>query len=245
MTTTNPTAHARAQGSAILFALGTAFAQVAPAAGCRASSPAVPPTIVELYTSEGCNSCPAADRWLASLKNEPGVVRLAFHVDYWDRLGWKDRFADAAYTRRQYEISAKSGARFAYTPQVIVDGNEYRVWPALPPHPTRTAQVTVALARDGDAYVAQLVRGPGAPQHLAAYWAVTEDGHVSDVKAGENRGATLHHDAVVREYLPVASVGAAPLRFEPRPAEDRAKPRRVLLVVTDADSGKPIQAAGC
>lgn len=236
----------RLRDGALLLAAANVAAQAVADANCRAVSGAVAPTVVELYTSEGCDSCPAADRWLASLGGKPGVVRLAFHVDYWDRLGWKDRFADAAYTRRQYEVSAKSGARFAYTPQVIVDGNEYRAWPTLPPHTARAAGVTLTLSQDGDAVVAQLVRGPGAPQHLAAYWAVTEDGHVSDVKAGENRGATLHHDAVVREYLPVASIdGSAPLRFEPRPAQDTTKTRHVLLVVTDADSGKPVQAAGC
>jgi hypothetical protein len=219
-------------------------ARAAPAA-CHASSGATVPTIVELYTSEGCSSCPAADKWLAGLKDQPGVVRLAFHVDYWDRLGWKDRFADPAYTKRQYEVSPKSGARFVYTPQVLVDGAEYRTWPVLAPGSAHTATVTISLTQEGGAYVGRIVRGPGAPQRLAAYWAVTEDGHTSEVKAGENSGVTLQHDAVVRDYLPVASVGTAPLRFEPRPAQGGAKERRVLLVVTDADSGRPIQATGC
>ncbi|MCO5125235.1 MAG: DUF1223 domain-containing protein [Rhizobacter sp.] len=235
-------------GAALVLATAslalTAIARAAPAA-CHASSGATVPTIVELYTSEGCSSCPAADKWLASLKDTPGVVRLAFHVDYWDRLGWKDRFADPAYTKRQYEVSPKSGARFVYTPQVLVDGAEYRDWPALARRDARPATVTITLTQEGGTYLARLVRGPGAPQRLAAYWAVTEDGHVSDVKAGENDGVTLHHDAVVREYLPLPSVGAAPLRFEPKPAESPAAARRVLLVVTDADSGKPLQAAGC
>lgn len=239
------TAH---KGSLILATLsGAALACVAQAAptACGASSGETRATVIELYTSEGCSSCPPADQWLASLKGTPGVVRLAFHVDYWDRLGWKDRFADPAYTQRQNEVSARSGARFVYTPQVLVDGAEVRRWPALPPRDTRPAGVTIQLTRDGDAYVAQLVRGPGAPQRLAAYWAVTQDGLVSEVKAGENHGATLHHDAVVRDYLAVPTVGRAPLRFEPRPAQGKASDRHVLIVVTDADSGKPVQAAGC
>ncbi len=222
----------------------TGIARAAPAA-CHASSGTTVPTIVELYTSEGCSSCPAADKWLASLKDTTGVVRLAFHVDYWDRLGWKDRFADPAYTKRQYEVSPKSGARFVYTPQVLVDGVEYRTWPALAPGEGRASTVTIALTQEGGTYVARLVRGPDAPQRLAAYWAVTEDGLVSDVKAGENSGVTLHHDAVVREYLLVPSVGTTPLRFEPKPAKSNAAGRHVLLIVTDADSGKPLQAAGC
>lgn len=236
----------RLRDGALLLAAASVAAQAVADANCRAVSGAVAPTVVELYTSEGCDSCPAADRWLASLGGKPGVVRLAFHVDYWDRLGWKDRFADPAYTRRQVEVSSKSGARFAYTPQVFVDGVEYRDWPALPSNRARPADVKVTLARDGAAYVADLERGPGAPPRLAAWWAVTQDGLVSEVKAGENRGATLRHDAVVREYLSVASVGSAPLRFAPQPAApDGASTRHVLLVVTDADSGKPIQAVGC
>lgn len=239
---------ARARTTILLAAAGgvAALAAQAAPATCNAGSGTAMPTVVELYTSEGCNSCPAADKWLASLKDKPGVVRLAFHVDYWDRLGWKDRFADPAYTRRQHEVMRDSGARFVYTPQVIVNGADYRGWPALPGGNAPSATVSITLTRDGGAYVAQLVRGSGAPQRLAAYWAVTEDGHVSNVKAGENRGATLHHDAVVRDYLAVPAVGAtAPLRFEPRPVQGKAGDRHVLLVITDADSGKPVQAVGC
>ncbi|HRI17886.1 MAG TPA: DUF1223 domain-containing protein, partial [Burkholderiaceae bacterium] len=83
------------------------------------------------------------------------------------------------------------------------------------------------------------------PTRLAAYWAVTEDGHVSQVKAGENAGITLHHDAVVREVLAVATVGEAPLRFEPRTRAEPGVQRRVQLVVVDPASGRPVQAAGC
>lgn len=225
--------------------LGLAGAALADGPACRATSGVTVPMVVELYTSEGCNSCPPADQWLSSLKGKPGVVSLAFHVDYWDRLGWKDRFADPAYTRRQYEVMRQSGARFVYTPQVIVDGADYRGWPALPPGHAPAATLAIDLTRDGDTYLARLERGPGTPPRLAAYWALTEDGHVSEVKAGENRGATLHHDAVVRDYLALPAVGDAPLRFTPRAPADRARPRHVLLVVTDADSGKPVQAAGC
>ena len=99
---------------ALLLACGLLLAGAASAgpAACNASSGIAVPTVVELYTSEGCNSCPPADKWLSGLKGQPGVVSLAFHVDYWDRLGWKDRFAAPAYTERQNEVSARAGARF-------------------------------------------------------------------------------------------------------------------------------------
>lgn len=225
-------------------AAGARLALAAPAA-CNATSGITVPLVVELYTSEGCSSCPPADRWLSSLQGQPDIVRLAFHVDYWDRLGWKDRFADAAYTQRQHEAGVRSGATFVYTPQVRVDGADYRGWPALPRGARPASTVLLKLARDGDAYVAQVVRGPGAPARLEGFWAVTEDGHVSRVQAGENSGATLRHDAVVRDYRKVASIGEAPLRFEPRPSAELSAGRRVQFVVTDAATGRPVQAVGC
>ncbi len=221
----------------------------AAAGTCNATGGVVVPTVVELYTSEGCSSCPPADKWLSSLKDRPGVVSLAFNVDYWDRLGWKDRFADAAWTARQHDVSRRAGATFVYTPQIVVDGRDYRGWPALPPNGARPATVQIALSGGGEdgagAYVARIVRGPGAPMRLAGFWAVTEDGHVSQVRAGENSGATLRHDAVVREFIAVDPIGDAPLRFAPRTRAESGAPRRVQFVVTDADSGKPLQAAGC
>jgi hypothetical protein len=235
-----------------LAALGTqAFA----AESCSAKSSATAPAVVELYTSEGCNSCPPADRWLSRLKADPSVVALAFHVDYWDRLGWKDRFGSPAYTHRQAEQTTLNGARFSYTPQVVVDGRDRMDWPALrPPFAAgRTAApVDVALQRSGAQVQATVSARPGAPSRLAAYWAVTEQGHVSAVQAGENAGATLHHDYVVRDYRPVPAWSAsadAPrtLAYTLPPASDAQHPREVNLVVVDAASGRPVQAvkAGC
>jgi hypothetical protein len=210
--------------------------------------------LVELYTSEGCNSCPPADRWLSKLKADPAVVALAFHVDYWDRLGWKDRFASAAFTDRQARQQATNGARFSYTPQVVVDGRDRTDWPsvALQSSARAPSPVDVTLAREGDRFVAAVVPQASAPKRLAAYWAVTEQGHVSAVKAGENEGVTLHHDFVVRDYEPVAAWSATSgatetLRFKPTTPADAAHPRSVNLVVVDAATGRPVQALklGC
>jgi hypothetical protein len=247
-----------ARGSALAFAAAAAVASIAPAAlaadACAARSGATMPPVVELYTSEGCNSCPPADRWLSKLKADPGVVALAFHVDYWDRLGWKDRFASAAFTARQAEQQATNGARFSYTPQVVVDGQDRKDWPgiALPLGKRPPAPVEVALARDGDRVRATVAAGAGAPKRLAAYWAVTEQGHVTAVRAGENQGATLQHDFVVRDYQPVAAwmprAGMAQaLAFQLPARADATRPREVNLVVVDADNGRPVQALkiGC
>jgi len=216
---------------------------------CTAASTRSVVPVVELYTSEGCNSCPPADRWLSRLKADPSVVALAFHVDYWDRLGWKDRFASAAFTARQAAQQSSNGARFSYTPQVVVDGRDRTDWSrATVSSPARpSAAVDVAVTHQGDRFVATVTPAAGAPQRLAAYWAVTEQGHVTAVKAGENEGVTLQHDFVVRDYEPVAawatrSGAAATFIFKPTTAADAAHPRSVNLVVVDAATGRPVQA---
>lgn len=251
-----------ARGERLLLALVGAgslvgAAQAAdPAGGCTARSGANTPPVVELYTSEGCSSCPPADRWLSKLTGQPDVVALAFHVDYWDNLGWKDPFGNAAHTQRQSQQQTVNGARFSYTPQVTVNGIDSRHWPSLRlpiKAPAATSPVQVQLSRDGDRYTAVVQPTAGAPERLAAFWAVTENQHVSAVKAGENRGETLAHDFVVREYRPVplwatATEGAKTLAFSPASAgRSAAHPRQVNLVVVDATSGRPVQAVklGC
>jgi hypothetical protein len=238
----------------LLMTLGTAPSWSA--ATCSAQSTANAAPVIELYTSEGCSSCPPADRWLSRLKDDPGVVALAFHVDYWDRLGWKDRFASPAYTQRQAQQQRSNGARFSYTPQVVVDGVDRPRWYSTdPPGATRTraaALVDIQLTRDGRQFAATVQARPGAPPRLAGYWALTESGHSTAVKAGENEGATLLHDFVVQRYLQIAPWNATAgatvaLRFGVEPAVDAAHPRSVNLVVTDAATGRPVQALklGC
>src|SRR5688500_7557906 len=96
-----------------LFATSACAAALLPAhaaENCVARSTATPPTVIELYTSEGCSSCPPADRWLSKLKGRPAVLALAFHVNYWDRLGWPDRFASAEGTARQHQLARLAGS---------------------------------------------------------------------------------------------------------------------------------------
>ncbi len=245
------------RGPALAVAMAGLAALAAPArAGeaCMAKSRSAATPVVELYTSEGCNSCPPADRWLSRLKSDPDVVALAFHVDYWDRLGWKDRFSSPVFTSRQASQQASNGAHFSYTPQVVVDGRDSKGWPSIAALGTArpAAPVELALAREGEHITATVVASTRAPKHLAAYWAVTEQGHVTAVKAGENEGVTLHHDFVVREYRPVpawTTSADAPrtIAFDLPGAGDAAHPRQVNLVVVDADTGRPVQALkiGC
>jgi len=251
-----PHRSALAAGLLSASALVTPFTTDAATPACSARSGPTTAPVVELFTSEGCNSCPPADRWLSTLKADPGVVALAFHVDYWDQLGWKDRFASPAYTQRQAQIQASSGARFSYTPQVLLDGADRKDWPrvAMPLSASQNtrpaARVAITLLREDHRFSATVTPASGAPARLAAYWALTENGHSTAVKAGENEGVTLKHDHVVREYRPVAAwhtAGPVTLGFEPVTPHDPAHPAEVNLVIVDADSGRPLQALklGC
>src|SRR5258708_2194386 len=112
----------------LLLSLCSLAVTPAIAASCpAASSGAGSTTIVELYTSEGCDSCPPADKWFSTLSfKRDGVVPLAFHVDYWDYIGWKDRFGRAAFAERQRETVTRQGSRTVYTPQLMLDGRDAR-----------------------------------------------------------------------------------------------------------------------
>jgi hypothetical protein len=242
-----PSALARL-AAAVSFAAAatTAFhAQAAPA--CSAQSAATVPVVVELYTSEGCSSCPPADRWLTGLKGRPDVVALAFHVDYWDSLGWKDRFAQPLFTQRQNATQHTSGARFAYTPQVLLDSRDVPEWSSLGAaalRPKTAATVGLTLAHDATGLALTVAPGTGAPARLAGYVAVVDDGMRTQVGAGENRGETLRQDGVVRELLPWNLVGTQPamLRFASSAALEPGATRHWVAVATDGPYGKPVQA---
>jgi hypothetical protein len=220
-----------------------------PGAVCEAQAGAAAPTVVELYTSEGCSSCPPADRWLSTLKPQPGVIALAFHVDYWDRLGWPDRFASPAYTQRQQQWQQRTGARFVYTPQVLRSGADWRGW-SSGQSPSRVVDAATAprlsLRRDGDQVTADLgaTAGAAAATRYSGFWAVVEDGFESQVKSGENQGSLLHHDHVVRRYVPVAPWPAHQARSFSftAPATTPGHPQRVVFVVEAAEHGQPVQA---
>lgn len=238
----------RAPLALLMATLASPIAQAASSCTVRQSGP--PPTVVELYTSEGCSSCPPAEAWLNGLRPRSDVLALAFHVSYWDHLGWPDRFASAEGTDRQRQLARLDGQHGVYTPQVRVAGLDWRRWPALPGPATAPGPV-LDLARDGDGFVARVeaAASPARAPSLAGYWVVLEDRHESRVRAGENAGSTLRHDHVVRLYRPVAAW--APVQaYSTRLAVARgvdAHPRRVAFVVVDAATQRPVQAAmlGC
>lgn len=212
---------------------------------CRAESGRERTPVIELYTSEGCSSCPPADRWLSTLKAQAAegrVVAQAFHVGYWDYIGWVDRFAAPAHTARQKELAAVHRARNIYTPQLVRDGQDWRNWGGTVSASAQVAEAGILLERTSTDTVEAEVSPAAAVAGWSAYWTVTEHGHGSKVKAGENSGELLKHDFVVRQYVPVGSYqGSQRLRLRTVPA-DPAHPRQVNLVVFEPRSLKPLQA---
>lgn len=221
---------------------------------CTARSGPLVTPVLELYTSEGCSSCPPADKWASTLKGKDIVVQ-AFHVGYWDYIGWVDRFAAPAYTLRQREIAAKNRLRNIYTPQVVANGRDWPQWGGAAtriPGSPEMARLNIAVQRlaadQFEATVTPVVtaHAGGGPPAWAAYWTVTEHGHNSKVQAGENAGEWLKHDFVVRQYTQAgeySGADAAPKKLSFRSiAATPGHARQVNLVVFEPQSGKTLQA---
>lgn len=177
-------------------------AQIAAAVPFSLASGSAQVALLELYTSEGCSSCPPADRWLSTLKDDPRlwtkIVPVAFHVDYWDYIGWKDRFASPAYSARQRRYAEQQAVRAVYTPGFVYNGKEWRQWFSGRyqdvPEPNAGGVLKVELS-GGQAHVRYT---PAAKtEDLEASLVLLGAGLSSEIKAGENRGRRLDHDFVV------------------------------------------------
>ncbi|HVJ51437.1 MAG TPA: DUF1223 domain-containing protein [Aliidongia sp.] len=165
------------------------------------------PILVELFTSQGCSSCPPADAILGELAKQPGVLALAWHVHYWDGLGWKDKFSSPEWTRRQYEYSARLGLDNVYTPQIVIDGNTQavgsdayaiaRLISAASQREVAGPDLSLTTKPDGTASVAI-----GAGSGSGTVWLIGYDREqVTPVGRGENAGQTLTDYQVVRSAI--------------------------------------------
>ena len=207
-----------------IIAVTISIQPIAAYADCRAHSPGYSAALIELYTSEGCDSCPPADRWLSSLSTRnfgDRVVAVAWHVDYWDRLGWKDRFGSASFSQRQQEQSSRSGGDFVYTPQVLLQGRDFSQWhgagaleQAITKINARPARAKLDIAmqtleRTADIEVDARVIDPRDRADAVIAVALIQSGLASDVKAGENAGKRLRHDRVVRQWRETIALDAS------------------------------------
>jgi hypothetical protein len=183
------------------------------------SAPDRVPVLLELFTSEGCSSCPPADATLQHLEKEQPlagaeIIPLAWHVDYWDRLGWKDRFASARFSQRQYDYAQAKGWDQVYTPQAIVQGQDQAVGSdreGLEGLLRRAAQRPVTRLQVSLRRTAQGLRVQvrGAVAGAALDLALVESGLRTQVQRGENEGVTLEHADVVRAFTQRLSPTAA------------------------------------
>ena len=161
--------------------------------------------LIELYTSEGCSSCPPAEAWLSRWKSDRGLwknfVPLAFHVDYWDRLGWRDRFASRDWTQRQHAYATLLRKESVYTPQFVFNGDDWRDWSGHQPLMKGDAKKAGALsATTTDNKTFSIVYHSDDPSALEAHAALLGCGIESNIGAGENNGRKLQHDFVVLEH---------------------------------------------
>lgn len=224
----------------------------------ESSNGKVNPVLVELFTSEGCSSCPPADRQLAFLqKMQPvagaEVVTLAFHVDYWDRIGWKDRFSSRSFSDRQNDYTIAKGLDSNYTPQMIVDGQEQFVGSN---GQTAARAVTTAASSPKGTVAFTVSNGNieimigDLPSHEAAsvLLALAEDDLETDVRAGENGGQRLSHTGVVRSLTTLGHIAAGQAIFKtslPFPDMSGMKADKTRIVVfVQEERSKKVLAVG-
>ena len=211
--------------------------------------------VLELFTSQGCSSCPSADAYLGELaKTRDDVIALSFHVDYWDYIGWEDRFATAETTARQRAYARALGISYVYTPQIVVDGvrhvtgsNRDAVADEIRRAKAAKTRVPVALESSGSGRLTVEI-ADAAFDSAATIWLVSFDrGYKTKVEAGENRGRTLANYHVVRDYRPIGVWAGEAITLELGPEEMWTAPQGkghgcAVLVQTDHGTGRIVGA---
>jgi hypothetical protein len=188
-----------------LLTLGAAamFAKPAVSAAHR-------PVVMELFTSQGCSSCPPADAYLETLKGKPGLVALSYHVDYWDYLGWRDTLSSAEFSQRQYDYAAARGDRNVYTPQAIVNGADHFVGSqrsavsgGIADAKSKPSNEWVDISMSDNKTDVMIAVAGHAARRDATLWLMAYAPEISvEIKKGENAGRTIIYHNVVRKIVP-------------------------------------------
>jgi hypothetical protein len=211
--------------------------------------------LLELFTSEGCSSCPPAEAWLSRLKGSPRLwkdfVPVAFHVDYWDYLGWRDQWGSKAFSERQHSYAQFWNSDTVYTPGFVLDGKEWQTWSNHkdgPPAPSRS--IGVLKVTSSDLHRWQVEFSPMRPTKASyeVHAALLGGGITSEVRAGENRGRRLVHDFVVLEMTHgqlgqngKEAKGEFSLSHDSKASQNRLA---IAVWVTAHGSPAPLQANG-
>ncbi|MDF3413348.1 DUF1223 domain-containing protein [Sulfitobacter sp. M57] len=226
----------------IIPALFSAMLTLAPTANAQDT-----PVVVELYTSQGCSSCPPADAILHELANRDDVIALALHVDYWDYIGWKDPFGDPAHAERQRAYAATAHRRSIYTPEMIVGGvtdivgaKPMKLSKAIAEHAKLPKDVALDLTRSGDslqitATALGKVNGP-LTVHMLRY----TPSQTTQIKRGENRGKTLENANIVEGWAVLGAWdGNSPLQMNVPLTGDKP----AVVILQEARVGRIVAAA--
>src|SRR6267142_2335762 len=211
--------------------------------------------LLELYTSEGCSSCPPAEAWISGLKDSPRLWKdfapVAFHVDYWNSLGWKDAWSDAEFSERQRSYAQLWRSENIYTPEFVLNGKEWHDWFSGKNGPKsggERAGILVVTSTDTNRWQVVFAPEQAADEHYEIHAALLAGGIISDVKAGENRGRQLNHDFAVVNLVQIGmttSNGLAKGRFIVNPPKSNlGKTLALVAWVTHAGELEPLQTTG-
>lgn len=216
----------------------------------EASSSAAP-VVVELFTSQGCSSCPPADAYLGELAKRREVVALSLHVDYWDYIGWRDPFASAAATQRQRAYAHAMGQHMVYTPQMVIDGRAEAIG-------SQTAEVErlieEAAARPklpvqfrrgpDDSYFVEIGAGQNPSPAPATIWLVIFDrAHETEIESGENAGTNTVDYNIVRQWIRIGTWAGRPLTLPLGLTEEMESGHDGCAVIVQAGNVGPILGA--
>jgi hypothetical protein len=229
-------------------------------AACDVKSGPKTAALVELYTSEGCSSCPPADKRLSQFPAHDytweQVVPISLHVDYWDDLGWKEPFAQPEFSKRQSWLVRANGHKTVFTPHFFVSGTEVRDWRSdlsdelkrVTAEPARASiRINAESTGAGTLSVAASASASASTDPLALFVALTEDHLTSSVSAGENRGVTLSHDHVVREWIGPIALNGGHVDFKQAVTTHsswNAAQLGIAGFVEDLRTGQVLQAVG-
>jgi hypothetical protein len=225
--------------------VGAVLVDSAPVVGA-AQAAGEKPVVVELFTSQGCNSCPPAEALLRELAEEEGIVALQLHVDYWDYIGWPDPFASPVNTERQRSYAGDLGLRYVYTPQMVIDGrhnvvgsDRRAVRKAIEEAAARSQTIAVELSEDDGGRI--VIPAGHSPDGGAKVWLAVYDGyHATDVSEGENAGRRLESRNVVRELVELGTWRGERMEIPVDLAAAQARGRAGCVVLLQQGATGPI-----
>ncbi|MHA1107490.1 MAG: DUF1223 domain-containing protein [Alphaproteobacteria bacterium] len=219
-------------------------------AACLPAAAGSSKIVVELFTSQGCSSCPPADKLLGELARRDDVLALSYHVDYWNYLGWRDPFSSAAATERQRSYRRTLGKRFVYTPQMVINGSDQAVGSGrgkvlrLIERARSMENLRISVDHPGKGRAEIRIGGISSHKGSAAVWLAFYDRrHVTEISRGENQGVKLVNSNVVRAFRRIGDWTGKPVKIDLSLKELGAEGRDSCAVIVQQNGNGPILGA--